>query len=63
MKIALIGHGKMGRAIEKIAIERGHQIVAVIDVDNQNDFDTDAFRSADVAIEFTTPKTALKSMK
>ncbi|MBD5255488.1 MAG: 4-hydroxy-tetrahydrodipicolinate reductase [Barnesiella sp.] len=58
MKIALIGHGKMGRAIEKIAIERGHQIVAVIDVDNQDDFDTDAFRSADVAIEFTTPKTA-----
>lgn len=58
MKIALIGHGKMGRAIEKIALERGHEIVAVIDVDNQEDFDSDAFRSADVAIEFTTPKTA-----
>lgn len=58
MKIALIGYGKMGRAIEKIAKERGHEIVAIIDVDNQGDFDSDAFRSADVAIEFTTPKTA-----
>ncbi len=58
MKIALIGHGKMGRTIERIALERGHEIVSVIDVDNQNDFDSDAFRSADVAIEFTTPRTA-----
>lgn len=58
MKIALIGYGKMGHAIEKIALERGHEIVSVIDVDNQDDFDTDAFRSADVAIEFSTPQTA-----
>ena len=58
MKIALIGYGKMGHAIEEIARRRGHEIVAVIDADNQQDFDTDAFRSADVAIEFTTPKSA-----
>lgn len=58
MKIALIGYGKMGRAIEQIALQRGHEIVSVIDVDNLNDFDSDAFRSADVAIEFTTPKSA-----
>lgn len=58
MKIALIGYGKMGHAIEKIALGRGHQIVAVIDADNIDQIDSDAFRSADVAIEFTTPATA-----
>ena len=59
MKIALIGYGKMGKTIEKIALDRGHQIVSIIDIDNQQDFDSDAFRSADVAIEFTTPTTAV----
>ncbi|MDD6208993.1 MAG: 4-hydroxy-tetrahydrodipicolinate reductase [Bacteroidales bacterium] len=58
MKIALIGYGKMGQEIEKIAIERGHEIVAIIDIDNQKDFDSEAFKSADVAIEFTVPDTA-----
>lgn len=58
MKIALIGYGKMGRAIEQTAIARGHEIVSVIDIDNPGDFDSDAFRSADVAIEFTTPASA-----
>lgn len=58
MKIALIGYGKMGRMIEEIARSRGHEIVSIIDVDNPNDFDTDAFRSADVAIEFTAPHVA-----
>ena len=48
----------MGRMIEKIALERGHEIVSVIDVDNPQDFDSDAFRSADVAIEFTSPTAA-----
>lgn len=58
MKIALIGYGKMGRMIEQIAVERGHEIVSIIDIDNREDFDSDAFKSADVAIEFTTPHTA-----
>lgn len=58
MKIALIGYGKMGRAIEQIAQQRGHEIVSIIDIDNLDDFDSDTFRSADVAIEFTTPKSA-----
>lgn len=58
MKFALIGYGKMGRMIEEIAKSRGHEIVSVIDIDNQQDFDTDAFRSADVAIEFTAPQVA-----
>ena len=58
MKIALIGYGKMGHIIESIAIERGHKIVCVIDKDNVEDFNSAAFASADVAIEFTTPQTA-----
>ena len=58
MKIALIGYGKMGRMIEQIAKDRGHEIVCVIDVDNQQDFDSEAFKSADVAIEFTNPTAA-----
>ena len=48
MKIALIGYGKMGKMIEQIALSRGHEIVSIIDIDNQEDFDSEAFRSADV---------------
>ena len=58
MKIALIGYGKMGHIIEAIALNRGHEIVCIIDKDNTNDFSSAAFASADVAIEFTTPHTA-----
>ncbi|WP_321333879.1 4-hydroxy-tetrahydrodipicolinate reductase [uncultured Bacteroides sp.] len=58
MKIALIGYGKMGKEIETIALSRGHKIVCIIDVNNQQDFESDAFRSADVAIEFTNPMVA-----
>ena len=61
MKIALIGYGKMGKTIEQIALQRGHQIVSIIDINNTADFDSEAFRSADVAIEFTTPATALNN--
>ena len=58
MKIALIGYGKMGHMIEQIALERGHEIVSIIDVDNIEDFDSPAFALADVAIEFTNPMAA-----
>lgn len=65
MKIALIGYGKMGHMIEEIALSRGHEIVGIIDptiaISDQSSvisFDSEAFRSADVAIEFTTPGTA-----
>ncbi|MBR6140324.1 MAG: 4-hydroxy-tetrahydrodipicolinate reductase [Bacteroidaceae bacterium] len=58
MRIALIGYGKMGRMIEEIALSRGHEIVSIIDIDNQDEFESVAFASADVAIEFTTPWTA-----
>ena len=58
MKIALIGYGKMGHMIEQVALLRGHQIVCTIDIDEEAKFESEAFRSADVAIEFTTPQTA-----
>ncbi|MBR5082982.1 MAG: 4-hydroxy-tetrahydrodipicolinate reductase [Prevotella sp.] len=58
MKIALIGYGKMGKMIEQIALVRGHEIVSIIDIDNQEDFESEAFASADVAIEFTAPAAA-----
>ncbi len=58
MRIALIGYGKMGHMVEQIAMKRGHEVVCRIDVDNQADFDSPAFATADVAIEFTTPATA-----
>ena len=58
MKIALIGYGKMGKMIEQIARDRGHEIVSISDVDNQEDFESPEFASADVAIEFTAPQAA-----
>ncbi len=61
MKVALIGYGKMGRMIEEIALDRGHKIVSIIDVENQDDFDSPAFASADVAIEFTAPHVAFSN--
>lgn len=58
MKIALIGYGKMGKTIERIALERGHEIVSIIDINNPEEFESNAFKSADVVIEFTIPATA-----
>lgn len=63
MKLALIGYGKMGREIEQIAKSRGHEIVSIIDVNNLADFESDAFKSADVAIEFTRPDAALENYR
>jgi len=63
MKIALIGYGKMGKTIERIAIERGHEIVSIIDIENIEDFDSEAFKSASVAIEFTAPHVALSNIR
>lgn len=58
MKIALIGYGKMGHEIEKVALERGHDIVCTIDLQEEAKFESAAFKSADVAIEFTVPSSA-----
>ncbi|MCM1291619.1 MAG: 4-hydroxy-tetrahydrodipicolinate reductase [Prevotella sp.] len=62
MKIALIGYGRMGRMIEEAAKERGHEIVCRIDADNLEDFASDEFRSADVAIEFSVPSCAVDNI-
>ena len=61
MKIALIGYGKMGREIERIARDRGHEIVATIDMNEEEKFHSDEFKSADVAIEFTSPASAFQN--
>ena len=63
MKIALIGYGKMGHIIERIALERGHEIVSKVDVDNQEEFESEAFASADVAIEFSIPTKAVENYR
>ncbi|MGB1038255.1 MAG: 4-hydroxy-tetrahydrodipicolinate reductase [Bacteroidia bacterium] len=60
MKIAIIGYGKMGKTIEKVAIERGHEIVATID---SGDFSVEDIQNADVAIEFTQPDVAFSNIK
>jgi 4-hydroxy-tetrahydrodipicolinate reductase len=59
MKIALIGYGKMGKAIEEIALKKGHEISLVIDLDNAKDLTSENLQKADAAIEFTTPETAV----
>ena len=51
----------MGKMIEQIALSRGHEIVSVIDIDNQQEFDSDALASADVDIEFTKPTEAISN--
>lgn len=63
MKIALIGYGKMGKAIEEIAVSRGHEIVLKVDMDNQHDFTADNLSKADVAIEFTGPHSAVQNLQ
>ena len=62
MKIALLGYGRMGRIIEKIAVDRLHQIVLKIKADNLHELTSENLRSADVAIEFSTPATALANI-
>jgi 4-hydroxy-tetrahydrodipicolinate reductase len=63
MRIALIGYGKMGKMIEEIALERGHEIVLKINIDNTEEFTQEAVSKADVAIEFTGPASAYENVK
>lgn len=63
MKIALIGYGKMGHMIEEMAVERGHQIVLKIHIDNTEDFNKQNIANADVAIEFTAPESAYQNVR
>lgn len=61
MKIALIGYGKMGKEIEKIALERGHEILYKFDLVDKENFIIDKLKKTDVAIEFTQPDSAYKN--
>lgn len=63
MRIALIGYGKMGRAIEEVALQRGHEIVIKIDQPNLHEFTKENFAIAEAAIEFTSPHSALENVK
>ena len=61
MKIALIGYGKMGQEIEKIAISRGHEVTLKIDINNPMELTIENLRKSDVAIEFTIPVSAVNN--
>src|SRR5688572_22091119 len=63
MNIALIGYGKMGKAIEEIALQRGHEVMLKIGQSNIGQFNTANLSKADVAIEFTNPHSALENVK
>ena len=63
MKIALLGYGKMGKAIEAIAKERGHQIGAIIDLNNANEINQISTSNIDIAIEFSHPDAAFENIK
>lgn len=62
MRIALIGYGKMGQAIESIAVAKGHEIVLKIDINNATDLNKENISTADVAIEFTGPHSAFANV-
>jgi 4-hydroxy-tetrahydrodipicolinate reductase len=63
MKIALIGYGKMGKAIEEVALSRGHEIVIRIDQPNLHEFTKEHLATAEAAIEFTSPHSAYENVK
>lgn len=63
MKIGLLGYGKMGRAIEEIALQRGHEIVVRIGIENLEDRTAENIKNANVVIEFTGPDSAFDNLK
>lgn len=63
MRIALLGYGKMGKMIERIALERGHEIVLVVDEANRSEVTSEHLKRADVAIEFSAPAVAVDNYK
>ncbi|MES2418506.1 MAG: 4-hydroxy-tetrahydrodipicolinate reductase [Bacteroidota bacterium] len=62
MKVALLGYGKMGQLIERFAIERGHEVVLKISIDNLEEFTPENLANADVAIDFSTPDAAVANI-
>lgn len=63
MRIALLGYGKMGKMIERIAKDRGHEIVLIVDENNRDASTSALLEKADVAIEFTMPSVAVENYK
>lgn len=63
MKIALIGYGKMGKAIEEIAVQKQHEIVLKVGSQNSTEFTKESLQQADVAVEFTSPHSAFHNVK
>ena len=63
MKLALVGYGKMGKAIHEILKDRGHEVPLIIDLNNTQDLTADNLRQIDVVIEFTSPHTAYNNVK
>jgi 4-hydroxy-tetrahydrodipicolinate reductase len=63
MKIALVGYGKMGKAIEQIALKRGHDVFLKISSSNQHEFTNENIANADVIIEFTGPESAFSNVE
>lgn len=61
MKIGVIGYGKMGKEIEKVALERGHSTPLIFDVNNLNELTAENLKKCDVVIEFTTPESAVRN--
>lgn len=63
MKIGMLGYGKMGKAIEKVALDRGHELTLKINSSNAKELSPDLLKDIDVAIEFSTPEAALSNIK
>jgi 4-hydroxy-tetrahydrodipicolinate reductase len=63
MKITIIGYGKMGKEVEAIATERGHEIVARISSSNSIDLNEEILKRSDIAIEFTKPSSAVANIE
>jgi 4-hydroxy-tetrahydrodipicolinate reductase len=63
MKIALIGYGKMGKTLERLALANGDEVVLIIDADNRREFTKENLDRADVAIEFSRPDSAFENIK
>lgn len=63
MNIGLLGYGKMGKAIEQIALQRGHNIVVKVGIENLEDRTAENIKKADVIIEFTGPESAFDNLK
>ena len=63
MRIALVGYGKMGKMIEEIALERGHQVVLKLTRNNSEELNESSAKNIDVAIEFTSPESAYGNVK